>query len=175
MSVVTATPSQIIGAVYADLTTWTRTLGGVCSLTQNLYDLMEALRNVPNGWRLTLHWEGDRAAEERVRAGGMVINTVLFVLDGDLGPTATPRIGLVQAIGGRPPFLSLVQSVRERVMTYRFAWLREPLNAFWYRGCDDKLALPGGLYAASYNLRFELYSPMAISSSTNQLTLPAEA
>ena len=170
-----ATPSQILGMVYADLCAWCAANGGACALSQNLYDLTEALRNVPTGWRLTVHWEGDRAADERVREGGVVLNSLLLVLDGDLGPTMSPRVGLVQPVAGRPAFLSLVQRVRERVMAYRMPWLREPTNGFWYRGCDDKIALPGDLYAAAYNLRFEVYSQMTIPTERVDLVLPTEA
>ena len=167
MSTTAVSPAQILEAVYTDLDVWAKAHGGVCALSQNFYDLSAALQHAPTGWRVTIHWEGDTPADESVRAGAVVKNNLLFVMDGDLGPTAVGRLGLVRpAAGGRLAFLDIVQSVRERVMAYQFGWLREPLNRFWYLGADDKTALPGDLFAAAYNLRFMVYSQMPMPTET---------
>ena len=165
------TPATILALVYADLQPWAASLKGVVGLTQNPYDLFEILKNSPAGWRLTLHWEGRDPADERVRNSPVTLNHFRFVLDGDLGPTITPKIALFRSTPSRTPFLDLLDAVRLRVMAYKFPWLREPNNHFWWRGEDDQVPLPDGLFLAAYNLRFDLYSEMAMPTEDVELTV----
>jgi len=158
----TITSAGLTAKLFNDLKLWVEENKGVCSLTQNPYDLLEMLSERPAGWRLTVHWEGDRPADDAVQAGPVVINSFRFVVDGDLGPTATPKIALIKQTGTRTPFLALVDAVRQRVLGFTFDWLRPPLNKPWYRGTDDNIPLPDGMTIAAYNLSFDIYSVLAM-------------
>ena len=158
----TITPANLMARIYNDLSPWVTDNKGVCSLTQNPYDLLEMLSERPAGWRLTMHWEGDSPADESVRGSGVVRNAIRFIVDGDLGPTVTPKIALIKSTAVRAPFLDLVDAVRQRVMGFTFDWLRPPLNRPWYKGTDDKIPLPDGMYIAAYNVQVEIYSILAL-------------
>lgn len=160
------TPADILRILYEDLAEWARGLGGAVLLTQNPYDLVTQMSETPtNGWRLTLHWEGDEPADQRVRSGPVVKNRFRLILSGTIGLTATPKIGLIQETATRTAFLALVDLIRQRVMSYRLPWLAEPNNRFYYGGTDDKVPLPDGLMAAAYNLSFSLFSTMELPTT----------
>ncbi len=162
-------PADLLGMVFDDLTTWAKPRRGVVSLTQNPYDLLEMLGQRPSGWRLTLHWEGDEPADPRLRDVVVVDNRFRFVLDGDLGPTATPKLALIRETAARTPFLAVAAAVRKRVLSYRFPWLAEPNNRLRYDGTDDQIPLPGGGFLAAYNLRFRLYSKIETAEQTVEI------
>ncbi len=155
-------PSDILRAIYTDLSSWCSQYKGVCGLTQNPYDLFEILKSSPSGWRLTIHWEGDAPASELVRRGGVLRHRFRFVLDGDLGPTAVPRIALIRETAARTPFLELLEQVRIHVRGYRFPWLTPPNDRMQDLGADDKVPLPDGLFLAAYNVSFDLFAPCAM-------------
>jgi len=168
------TPAELVEMIYDDLSAWCAANKGVCSLTQNPYDLVEMMAaGRPSGWRLTIHWEGDEPASDRVRAGTVAKNHLRLILDGDLGPTVTPKIALIKATAARSSaFLALVDAVRQRAMAYKFSWLAEPNNRLWYKACDDNVPLPDGSALAAYNLRFDFYSVFEIPGT--DISLPIE-
>jgi len=165
------TPADIIGLVYTDLAAWAAQNGGTVSLTKNPYDLMELLAESPSGWRLILHWAGDKPASENVRDCNVVENTMRFIIHGNLGPTAIPKIALIRATAARSPLLALLDAVFQRVMAYRFVGLNPPNNRFWYRGADDNVPLPDGLALAAYNLSFMLRSVKALPAEGDEIEL----
>lgn len=170
----TTNPAQLVGLIYDDLATWVQANGGEIHLTRSPFDLVELLADEPGGWRLTLHWEGDAPADERTRECAVLRNRLRIVVDGQLGMTATPMIALIKQTASRSPFLAVLDLVRQRVMAYRFPWLKEPNNRCWYKGTDDKLPLPDGVFVAAYNQAYELLSTMALPATPIELTLPAE-
>ena len=165
------TPADIIGLVYTDLAAWTAQNGGTASLTKHPYDLMEQLAHTPSGWRLILHWAGDKPASENVRDCNVVDNTFRVILTGDLGPTVIPSIALIRATAARTPFLAILDAVFQHVMAYRFVGLNPPNNRFWYRGADDNVPLPDGLALAAYNLCFLLRSIKTLPAEGDEIEL----
>ena len=172
MSTNTTNPAQLVGLIYDDLAAWVLANGGEIHLTRSPFDLVELLADEPGSWRLTLHWEGDAPADDRVRECAVLRNRFRIVVDGNLGMTATPLIALIKATASRSPFLAVLDLVRQRVMAYRFAWLREPNNRPWYKGTDDKLPMPDGVFVAAYNQSYELLSTMALPATPIELNLP---
>lgn len=156
------TPAELIELVYDDMLTWAAANKGEVSLVQNPYELLEMLAHPPSGWRVCIHWEGDGPPDERVRNGSVALNRFRFIVDGALGPTMVPRIALIKSTASRTPFLTLVDAVRQRVMAYKFPWLTAPNDRFWWKGTDDKVPLPDGLWLAAYNCLFELHSVLAM-------------
>lgn len=164
------TPADLVRILFDDLTTWAAERGGKTHLTQNPFDLIHQMSEPPaDGWRLTLHWQGDEPADTRVRSGPVVKNRFRIILSGNIGLTATPKVALFRQTGTRAPFLDLVDAVRQRVMAYKLPWLAEPNNRFYYGGCDDGVPLPDGLVAAAYNISFYLFSTMELPTNTVDL------
>lgn len=171
----TTNPSDIVNMIYTDLVSWAATKRGVVALTNSPYDLLEMLAQRPNGWRLTIHWEGDLpAGNTSARDVRVVDNRIRFILDGDLGPTFVPKIALIRPTAARTPFLELVGAIRARVMAYRFDWLAEPNNRLRYTGTDDKVQLPDGFALAAYNLSFNLFSEIDNSATIINLTMETQ-
>lgn len=170
MSDTITTPASLLALIYDDLSAWVEANGGSFHLTKNPFDLVNLLNEEPGGWRLTMHWEGDEPADERTRECAVLRNRIRFILDGQIGLTVIPAIGLIKTTAARSPFLAVLDAVKQRVMAYRFPWLTYPNNALRYKGADDKLQIPDGLYLAAYNLSFELYSVQAIP--TTDINLP---
>lgn len=170
----TTNPAQVLGLIYDDLADWVTDNGGELHLTRSPFDLVELLADEPGSWRLTLHWEGDEPADPRVRDGAVVNNRIRVVVDGQLGMTATPMIALIKDTASRSSFLAVLDLVRQRLMAYRFPWLAEPNNRLRYRGTDDKLPLPDGMFVAAYNQTYEIFSTMVIPTTAIELTLPEE-
>lgn len=164
------TPAELLGLLYDDLQAWAEGNGGVCALSQSPSALLELLLERTSGWRLIVHWEGDEPADARVRSGPVLRNRFRLIVDGQLGPTATPRLTLVRERAGRAAFLAVVDAVRQRAMSYRFPWLAEPNNRLYYDGTDEKIPLGGDAYLAAYNLSFHLFSTMELPSETVDLS-----
>jgi hypothetical protein len=167
-------PAEIMAVLYDDLTRWAASQGGVVSLTQNPFELLEMLRRPPNGWRLTLHWSGDQVTDPRVRTGGVVDNTFRLVIDGQLGPTAIPRIEIIRPGHRRTPMLALIEAVRYRLMQYRFAGLNPPNDGLWYRGTNDNVPLPDGISIAAWNVEFMLRTTKAQPTAEETINLGAQ-
>ena len=166
------TPGELMEAVYTDLASWAPTLGGTIYVTKSPFDLFEVISSPPAGWRLTMHFEGDVNPEEDVRDLEVVESTFRFIVDGDLGPSAIRNAGLFRSLGTRSPMLGLLQAVRFRVLSYRFAnWLGAPNDRFWYLGSDDKIPMPAGGFLAAYNVRFKLFSVISVPGSGETVTL----
>lgn len=159
MNATAPTPADIVRAIFADLSDWCGQYKGVCGLTQNPYDLFEILKVSPSGWRITIHWEGDEPASESVRRGGVQRHRLRFILDGDLGPTAIPKIALIRETASRTPFLELLEHTRVHLRSYRFPWLSPPNDRMYDLGADDKVPLPDGMFLAAYNVSFGLVAP----------------
>jgi hypothetical protein len=164
----TPTPGQILKAVRDDLAAWEPAKGNA-ALCRNVWELVERLKQAPNRWRITIHWQGDQAADPTARLGKVVNNTFLFIVDGNLGPTAKPGEGLV---AGEPPLLDFLNQVRERVLSYTFSWLATPNNRFHYVGTDDSVALPDNMLVAAYAIKCTIFSPISKAATDVALTIP---
>lgn len=164
------TPADILNLIYSDLEEWAKPQRGMVSLTNNPYDLMNMFAEQPSGWRITVYWEGDAPADPRVRDVVVVENRFRIILDGNLGPTAVPKISLIRKTAARTPFLDLVSEVRKRVMAYQFPWLNEPNNRCRYRGADERVPLADGFAIAAYNLSFSLFSTIHQPEQTVELS-----
>lgn len=165
-----ASPADILDAVYQDLHAWARARKGICVISSGPDNLFDLLREPPPTWRVILHWEGDENVNTSVRAGNVAVHHYRFVVDGSVGPTAVPNIGLVRSTASRSPLLGLVNDIRARVLGYRFPWLDTQNNHFVYEGSDDKVPLPDGLFLAAYNLLFSL--PSKFQQAEEQIDLP---
>jgi len=165
----TSTPADIVNMIFSDLEAWAKPQRGTVALTNSPYDLMGMFAEQPSGWRLTVYWEGDAPADPRVRDVVVVDNRFRIILDGNLGPTAIPKIALIRQTAARTPFLDLVSKVRARVMSYKFPWLSEPNNRCRYRGSDERVPLADGFAIAAYNLSFTLFSKIEQPETTVEL------
>jgi hypothetical protein len=170
---VTTSPADLLRMIYDDLSAWAAGVGGQVNLTRNPFELINLLQEEPTGWAITVHWEGDEPADDRVRAGNVMRNRLRLILMGRLGMTLQPSLGLIRKPSPETAFLDLVNTVRHRVMAYRFPWLAEPNNRLWYKGTDDKIELPDGLFLAAYNLAFQFYSTIDLPAEALELTPPS--
>lgn len=165
-------PSDILSAIFADMDEWAKSNHGTCAISSGPEDLFKLLTEPPPSWRIILHWQGDQNPNERVRGGGVVINTLRVVVDGNLGPSAIRNIALIRTVGSKTPLLEIFSAVRARMLAYEFPWLAAPNNRFVYQASDDKVPLPDGLFVAAYNLLFSLPSKFALPDQTIQLSIP---
>lgn len=169
-----STPADILSAIFEDLTAWVAPQGGTCALTQNPFDLLSMLTRPPSGWRLTIHWSGDQPSDQRDRQGAVVDSTFRFVVDGQLGPTAIPKIAMIQPSARRAPLMAILEAVRFHLACYRFNGLTPPNNALWYRGTNDAVPLPDGMSVAAWNLEFMLRATRARVEENETINLGAQ-
>jgi len=148
------TPEKILAELRDELTPWVRTGKGELSIALDPYNFLELLSQTPAGWRVVLHWNGEKNESQNPQAGDFCSQRLQLGITANLGLTAKPSESLVKPTPSRKALLRLVGEVRDRVRGY--TWPDETTGRHaLYKGCDP-IVLPEGLPLAGYTLDFEL-------------------
>jgi len=164
--------SAALDAIYSDMVAWCKEQGGVCNLSSGVPGLYDLLGNAPKSWRVTIHWTGDRFAGSSENLGPVSRQRILFLIDGNLGPTVEPGVGLIRPTGPRNvAFADIIDAVRARAESYRFLWLSPRNDRLIYQGTDDRMSNADGSFLAIYSMEFALYVPRKQATETIALNV----
>ncbi len=147
-------PSSILSQLAEDLAKWARDRKGEVSVAQDPFRVLEVLWERPVGFRVIVHWAGDRPIEGGPDAVPISTNRIEVYLSYNLGLTAKLDVALMTGEPDRPSMLAMTEACRARLLSYTFpqattgAILR-------YAGCEP-VTTPDGYPLAAYKLSFEL-------------------
>jgi hypothetical protein len=124
-------------------------------IAQDPGDLLDQLLDKPTGFRVVLHWAGDKPQTDQPLAGIVDHSIEIWVIK-PKGLLLNPGDLYITSQGGQPPFLQLIDNIT--------AWVRS--NAmpdqitsryFEYRGAEqlDPMAVPN-METAAFKLSFSI-------------------
>jgi hypothetical protein len=154
MSATAYTPATLIGLVHDALKPWLVARKGLLAVAGDPYNFLELLAESPSGWRVTLHWAGEKNPGDNEHAGCFPINAFDVGISINPGLTATPDLAMFKPTADRSALLELVSDVRDFIRALNFAPGASTLRAL-YRGADP-VALPNGVPLRAYRLQFEV-------------------
>jgi hypothetical protein len=145
-------PSQLLELLYKDLEPWVKARRGYLTLAGDPGEVLEALVDGPNTFRVVLHWVGDEDNTEQA-LGGIVDNTFEVWLLKNKGMRIKPGEFLIK---GNPPFLSLLSDLRAEIRSLEFP--EDVTNRYFlYRGAkqmEPELSLQ--VPTTGYRMTFEI-------------------
>ena len=109
-------PSDLLKTLYNDLAPWVAARKGYLSLAGDPGEVLEALADGPQSFRVILAWSGDDDQTGQAQAG-IVDNTFEVWLIKAKGMKLKAGLHLIK---GNPPFLSLLSDLRARVRSLVF-------------------------------------------------------
>jgi hypothetical protein len=148
-------PDQVIKYLHNALEPFARSNRGTPHIAKDPWHVLELLAENPAGFRIIVHWAGDKNAGNRDGVENLPLVTAILqvILSNNLGLTASPEQALVDAVPGRQPLLRLLGKAREKVM--RITWPEDLCDPIRYVGTDP-VGTPEGVPLAAYMMTFEL-------------------
>jgi hypothetical protein len=149
-------PHQIVNHLKAKLDAWARGHRGQVSIAKDAWNVLELLAECPAGFRVIVHWAGDKniGNQDGIENLPMVTALIQVTLSNNLGLTAKPEQALAENVPGRQmPLLKLIGLARERI--FKITWPESIAESIRYVGCDP-VGTPEGVPLAAYVLTFEL-------------------
>jgi hypothetical protein len=149
-------PHQIVKHLKAGLDGWARGYRGQVHIAKDAWIELELLAESPVGFRVIVHWAGDKNAGNQDGIENLPLVTALLqiTLSNNLGLTAKPEQALAENVPGRQmPILKLLGLARERIL--KISWPESVAESIRYVGCDP-VGTPDGVPLAAYVLTFEL-------------------
>ncbi|HUB68010.1 MAG TPA: hypothetical protein VL981_11050 [Candidatus Methylacidiphilales bacterium] len=149
------TIAQILAALVTALQTWSanQQIGATITLARDPYHVLEILAASPQGFRIVVHWAGDKNISE-IDALPLAENRLEIILSYNLGLTAQPDLALIQGPQNRPSVLDQVDALRGFVLGIRYPAGQTGTYAV-YAGAKS-FTTPAGVPLAAYILTFKL-------------------
>jgi hypothetical protein len=147
-------PAQLLSLYDADLKVWASANKAAMSIAKDPWNVLELLCATPVGLKLILHWAGDDNLGDQEEAFGSN-NKIEMTLGYNMGLTAHPDQALLTAQPNRPALLTLINTVRERVLSLCVTDAETDVElSARYAGCET-VTTPEGVPLAAYKLKFE--------------------
>jgi hypothetical protein len=153
---------QIVNQVKTPLEAFARGLNGSVSVARDPYNVFELIAANPRGYRLILHWAGDKNISE-VSIMPLLNHRLEVVLNRNLGLPVKPDQALTDTIGSVPPLFQSVDELRTILLGLKFSDTSTG-GYLEYGGCDPLVA-PDGAPLAAYQLTFFLRATPATQSN----------
>jgi hypothetical protein len=152
-------PDEILKMLKADIDSFAGQNKAQVSIAKDPWNVLEILSESPSGFRVILHWAGDKQLGDWDDAPLATAN-IEVVIGYAIGLSKEPGQELITSqFNTRPSVLKLVSDLRERVLTFDFdcdsASSDEAGDTARYVGCDP-IVLPDGTQTHAYKLKFEL-------------------
>lgn len=152
-------PDEILKLLETDLKSFAGQNKGQVSIAKDPWNVLEILSESPSGFRIILHWAGDKQLGDWDDAP-LATASLEIVLGYAMGLSRDPGQELInEQFNSRPSVLHLVSDLRDRVLTFDFdrdsGNTDEAEETARYVGCEP-VVLPDGTPTHAYKLKFEL-------------------
>jgi hypothetical protein len=154
------TITQIVAALYTALQAWGQPLGAIVTIARDPFQILEILAASPEGFRVVLHWSGDRNISDHDPLP-LAENTLDVILSYNLGLTARPDLALIQGPLDRPGVLDQIDSLRSFILSVEYPTVQTGTYAV-YSGTKP-YATPEGIPLAAYILTFKLKAAVNVN------------
>jgi hypothetical protein len=155
------TLDQIYAAMLAALKDYAPTVNAVASISRNPEDAMLQVID-PSGPRLVLHPESGDAINKELQ-NTVEVHTFRLFISSNIGVTPAGRDAGMVSSDAKPPLMSHVDSVRRRVLSWRFDTTLIHQGKVFYDGYDPVFT-PDGYPIAAYALTFHFRAAVKVNS-----------
>lgn len=147
-------PADIITKLQTQLAAWVTAKKGLLSIAEDPWHVLELLAETPVGFRVILHWAGDRNAADDID-DGIDNHTVEVIVSKNRGLAAKRGDHLVEPRAG-VALLVLVGQVKAKIKGSFALWEQEITQGeIEYRGCEP-VTTPEGVPLDAYRLSWSL-------------------
>jgi hypothetical protein len=153
---------EILSKLNGAVTTWAAANKATVSIARDPFHVLEILAESPAGFRVILHWAGDKNPSEILQMA-IARNDIEVIFSYNLGLTGKPDLALITGSTARPALLALLDDLRALILSIQYPD-EETLVYCVYAGTEPFIT-PDGIPLAAYRMRFQLDSGINTQST----------